>query len=247
MVRNATLVVIVLGLFFLSSCAGLFRSPKPRETVVRPIQREKLAARHLEIEDPASKASLWKASTHRDLFNDLRANNVGDLVTVNIVETAKASKKADTKTSRDSSIDAGITNALGWENKVKNLTSLGRKKISTPFSNTSMFDASMKNSFTGSGQTSRNESMTASITARVIGVTPSGNLFIKGTREVKVNNENQIITLTGLIRPADISPDNTVLSSYIGDAKITYSGSGPVSDKQRPGWLMRAVDFVWPF
>jgi flagellar L-ring protein precursor FlgH len=110
-----------------------------------------------------------------------------------------------------------------------------------------MFKASMKNSFDGSGETSRNETMTASITARVMEVTPNGNLFIKGTRQVKVNNENQIITLTGLIRPVDVSPDNTVLSSYIADAKIEYTGSGPVSDKQRPGWLLRAIDFVWPF
>jgi flagellar L-ring protein precursor FlgH len=89
--------------------------------------------------------------------------------------------------------------------------------------------------------------MTASITARVMDVTPEGNLYIRGTREVKVNNETQYITLTGMIRPEDISPDNTILSSYIADAKIAYAGSGSVSDKQRPGWLMRAVDFIWPF
>jgi flagellar L-ring protein precursor FlgH len=110
-----------------------------------------------------------------------------------------------------------------------------------------MIKASMKNEFDGSGQTSRDETMTASITARVVDVTPEGNLFIRGTREVKVNNETQYITLTGLIRPEDISPDNTVLSSYIADAQIAYSGSGSVSDKQRPGWLTRALDLIWPF
>jgi flagellar L-ring protein precursor FlgH len=130
---------------------------------------------------------------------------------------------------------------LGWEGKI------GELGLPADFDNEAMFKASLTNSFDGSGQTSRNETMSASITARVIEVAPNGNLFIRGARKVRVNNETQYITLTGLVRPADISPDNTVLSSYIAEASIEYTGSGPVSDKQRPGWLMRAVDFVWPF
>lgn len=235
------LLVVIPGLFFFSSCAGILPKAKTKEPVVRPIQERQLTARHLEREDPSLNSSLWRETTYRDLFKDLRAYQVGDLVTVNIVETSKASKKADTKTARQSSINAGISNALGWEGKIS--------KIGVPaeFNNEAMFKASMKNDFSGSGETSRDETMTASITARVMEVTPNGNLFIKGTRHVKVNNENQIITLTGMIRPVDISPNNTVLSSYIADARIAYSGKGPVSDKQRPGWLLRAIDFVWPF
>jgi len=163
------------------------------------------------------------------------------------VETSQASKKANTKTGRESSIDAGIDNAFGWENKIKELTSLGNDKVRSGLNLSSLAKGSITNSFDGSGETSRNESMTASITARVVDVMPNGNLFIQGVREIKVNNEEQFITLSGLIRPVDISPDNTVLSSYIADAKISYSGRGVVSDKQRPGWLMRAIDFVWPF
>jgi flagellar L-ring protein precursor FlgH len=191
--------------------------------------------------DPASGAGLWHETTYRSAFQDLRAHKVGDLITVNIVETSQANKKATTKTGRESSINAGISNLLGWEGKIS--------KIGVPaeFNNDVMLKASMENDFDGSGETTRNESMTASITARVLEVTPNGNLFIKGSRKVKVNNEAQYITLTGLVRPADVSPDNTVLSSYIAEASIEYTGSGPVSDKQRPGWLMRAVDYVWPF
>ncbi|MFC1822938.1 flagellar basal body L-ring protein FlgH [Thermodesulfobacteriota bacterium] len=191
--------------------------------------------------DPKSRASLWNETTSRDLFQDLRAYRVGDLVTINIVETSKASKKANTKTSRQSSIDAGISNAMGWETK------LGKLGIPAALNNENLFKASLKNNFDGSGETSRDESMTASITASVLEVLPNGALIIKGSREIKVNNENQRITLSGLIRPVDISPDNTILSSFVANAKIEYTGSGPVSDKQRPGWLMRFVDFVWPF
>lgn len=193
-----------------------------------------------EIEDPADEAGLWREVRSRGLFQDLRAYQVGDLVTVNIVETAKASKKANTQNARTSSIDAGISNLLGLESQLGKIAPAN-------YSNSSMFKTSMTNSFDGSGSTSRDESMTASITARVMRVMPNGNFYIKGTRQVKVNNETQFITLSGLIRREDISPDNTVLSSYIADACIEYTGSGPVSDKQRAGWLGRAVDFVWPF
>lgn len=76
---------------------------------------------------------------------------------------------------------------------------------------------------------------------------PNGNLKIKGTREVTVNNEKQLITLSGIIRSRDISPDNIVLSTYISDAMIAYSGDGIVNERQRPGWLARILDVVWPF
>jgi len=185
-----------------------------------------------------SEASLFHESTYDGFFQDLRAHKVGDLVTINIVETSKASKKADTKTERSSSVDAGVTNFLGYEKQ------LGMPKA---FDNASMIKASMGNKFDGSGSTSRDESMTASVTARVVRVMPNGNLFIEGTRKIRVNNETQNITLSGIIRPSDISPDNTVLSSYVADARIDYTGNGPVSDKQRPGWLARILDTVWPF
>jgi len=192
-------------------------------------------------------ASLYNDATSRNFFQDLRAYQVGDLVTVNIVETSSASKNASTQTARESSIDAGIDNILGWENKLKYLTSMGNRNVGNAYDNSSLFKGSLTNSYDGSGTTSRNETMTAYITVRVMEVMPNGNLFIQGTREVKVNNETQHIILSGTIRPADISPDNTVLSSYIGDARIEYTGSGALSDKQKPGWLTRLVDCVWPF
>jgi len=197
--------------------------------------------------DPSAGASLWNENFYQEFCKDMRAFRVGDLVTVSIVETSQATKKANTKTARDSSIDAGIDNAFGWENKIKELTSFGNSGVRSALDPTSLAKASIKNNFTGSGETSRDESMTASITARVVDVMPNGNLFIQGVREIKVNNEVQFITLSGLIRPVDISPDNTVLSSYIADAKISYAGRGAVSDKQRPGWLTRVIDFIWPF
>jgi flagellar L-ring protein precursor FlgH len=239
--RIGTTVVCVIAALALSACGG-GKAVKQSSTLT---QGGGIAgARQMSDAIPAnpyqsgSDAGLFRQEGYRGFFQDLRAHNVGDLVTINIVETSQASKQAATKTSRTSSIDAGITNLLGYEQKVH---------MPSAFDNTSMFKASMANNFDGSGATSRDESMTASITAMVTRVLPNGNLFIEGTRRIRVNNETQHIILSGIVRPSDISPDNTVLSSYIADAKIDYTGNGPVSDKQRPGWLARILDLVWPF
>jgi Flagellar basal body L-ring protein len=81
----------------------------------------------------------------------------------------------------------------------------------------------------------------------VVDVIPNGNLLIEGRRNVKVNNEDQVIVLTGTVRGRDISADNTVNSALIADARISYSGKGVISDRQKPGWLMNVLDKVWPF
>ena len=99
----------------------------------------------------------------------------------------------------------------------------------------------------GTGSTSRSSELTAVLTAKVIDVLPNGNLLIDGRREVIVNNETQLISLSGTVRPEDIGPNNTVLSTYIADAKITYTGEGVIGDKQRVGWFVKIMDAVWPF
>lgn len=247
MLKKIILLILIASISIISACASLSAKQEPVQKMEQPLQRMERYEGDIMIREPESAASLWSEAGSRDLFQDLRAYKVGDLVTVNIVETSKASKKASTQTGRESSIDAGIDNVLGWEGRLKNLTSFGKGDIHNAYDNTSMFKGSMKNDFNGTGSTTRDDTMIAAITARVMEVKPNGNLFIKGTREVRVNNETQIIMLSGQIRPVDISPDNTVLSSYIGDARIDYIGTGSLSDKQRPGWLTRAVDFIWPF
>ena len=182
--------------------------------------------------------SLWTASVSRNLFSDVKARNVGDVVTISIVESAKASKNAATKTQRDSGLQASWSGlfdsiASGW--------SIQGQKIGTSHK------IDLANNFDGKGETTRESSMTAYITARVVYVLPNGNLVIQGTRQVQVNNENQYIFIQGVIRPEDISITNIVLSTFIAEAVIELSGKGPVSDKQSPGWLARIVDWAWPF
>ncbi len=110
-----------------------------------------------------------------------------------------------------------------------------------------LIKAGLGMSFDGKGSSDRDGHVKAYVSAMVVKVLPNENLFIQGKREIKVNNETQYIALSGIIRPEDISPNNEIPSSYVANAKITYSGIGPLADKQRPGWLGRIVDYVWPF
>lgn len=188
----------------------------------------------------APEGSIFNADQAKDLYEDKRARRIGDIVLVKIVETSSGSKKAETKTERESTATGGISSLFGMEEWFSN-----KNPYFTP-SSTSL-NATLTNDFEGTGETKRNSTVTATLSARVTDITMDGNLIIRGYREVRVNNETQHIILSGIIRSQDISPDNSVLSSYIADARIEYSGTGIIADKQQPGWLARIVDVVWPF
>jgi len=183
--------------------------------------------------------SLWSDVRGLTLYPDTRARRIGDIVTVMIVEDPEAELKANTSASRSSSIDAklkffGLLNALAEKNQ----------KIDP----NELISAGLGSSFDGEGSSDRGGHVKAYVSAIVAKVLPNGNMYICGTREIRVNNETQYITLSGIIRPEDISPStNEISSMYVADAKITYSGRGVLADKQRPGWLGRIVDYVWPF
>ena len=184
-----------------------------------------------------SNGSIWQAGS-AGLTEDFKARRKGDIVTILIVETASASKAAKTDTSRATTINAGIPNFMGLEASLlkNNFGDLSK-----------LINASVDSKYAGAGSTSRKETLNATISAKVIDVLPNGNLQIEGRRNVKVNNEDQIIIVEGTVRPSDIGADNIVNSGFVADAKITYTGKGIISDRQSPGWLMNIVDKVWPF
>ncbi len=184
--------------------------------------------------------SLW-GSQNSSLFSDQKARTLGDIVTVIISESSSASKEASTSTDRTTNMSAGISNFFGFENDDF------WTEADNPIDIANLVNADFSNSFSGNGTTSRKEDLTASLTTQVIGKYPNGQLKIRGGKEVMVNNEVQVIFLTGIIRPVDITAANTVSSSKILNARISYTGNGAISDKQSPGWAMRILDTVWPF
>lgn len=194
---------------------------------------------------PPAEGSLWTEAGHQ-LFLDKRARSVGDTVTIDIVENASSELEANTETSRDSSIDGSISNALGYVRYLEEKNP--RFQIGQSGSLVDqLFKASLENEFKGEAKSDRKGVVTASIGARVIEVLPNGNLVLFGRRETKVNAETQFITVTGLARPEDIDADNRIQSIYIADARIEYFGKGVLADKQKPGIVMRVLDHIWPF
>ena len=180
--------------------------------------------------------SLWQASS-AGLAEDHKARRAGDIITVVISEQASASKQASTGTKRGSTMSAGMPKLLGLE----------KLPIKTWADLDQLLSVSFDSKFDGTGSTSRQETLQATMSAKVLEVLGNGNMTIEGRRNVKVNNEDQIIVLTGTVRSRDVSADNTVSSALVADARIAYSGKGVLSDRQRPGWLMNALDWAWPF
>lgn len=193
----------------------------------------------------AEEGSLWRDNVSM-IYTDAKARKVGDTVTIDIVEVTSSKMDANTTTGRTSSIDAGVENALGYLRALEESNPrLGKDPAGAKTS--SQIKAASTNSFNGKGSSDRSGSITASIGARVVEVLPNGNLVLFGRREMKVNNDVQFITASGVVRPEDIDSDNRVKSTYIADARIEYIGRGVIAQKQKPGWGMRLVDMVWPF
>ncbi|MDR2401448.1 MAG: flagellar basal body L-ring protein FlgH [Deferribacteraceae bacterium] len=187
--------------------------------------------------------SLWvDVGSHGTIFLDYRARLIGDVVIVKIVETASAKNSNNTSTDRESSYDASVTAMLGLPLNLgmKDFLNSGREFNPTIGANTT-------NSFSGKGSKQRSDSISATIAARIVEVLPSGNLVIEGQREIVVDQEKQTIKIRGIIRQKDIDATNTVLSSAIADAQISYYGDGVITDANRKGWLATFIDWIWPF
>jgi flagellar L-ring protein precursor FlgH len=180
--------------------------------------------------------SLFNPASAELLFADNRARRVGDIVLVQIIEHSRAESRATTDASRGANIGLGIEHMMG----VRDI--MGVRMGVTP-----LVRATSASEFRGDGETTRASAIRATVGARVVRVLPGGVLQVEGAREIRVNNETQIIVVRGLVRSTDISPDNTIPSTHLADATVEFYGMGILADKQRPGWLTRILENMWPF
>jgi len=228
-----------MTLIFLCSCAAW-----PTNTSHVPEVKRILAPQIPAYEvSEAAEGSLWSATGGIMLYSDIRARKAGDIVTVRIVEDPEAKLNANTKTNRSSGVSVSKLKALGY---MQSLAEKNSRLAQNPGVD-DLIISSLGQNFDGKGSSDRDGHIKAYISAVVVKVLPNGNLYINGKREIKVNHETQYIALSGIIRPEDVGPSNEIASTYVANAKIAYSGIGPVADKQKPGWLGRVLDHVWPF
>lgn len=177
--------------------------------------------------EAAGATSLWaQAREPVNLFADRRASREGDLLTIIIVERTQATQNASTKTGKGAEVGVG--------------PGLGALSDLLPY-----LKAEGGDEYNASGTTVRGGSLSARLTVVVKEVLPNGILVVEGRQEIVVNGEKQKIVVSGLVRPEDITAENTVLSTYVADARITYQGEGPLGAKQEPGILTRI--FNWLF
>lgn len=209
-----------------------------------------------ELEHVPAEGSLWRGNkSKRFLAFENRATRVGDLVTVLIEEQAVAQDNASTALARDSSYDATLDSGIALQTLIARpilnlLNMLGftdQRNDPNPSTELEVVQAETSSDYEGTGKVKREASFQTKVACMVTGVTDSGLLKIEGERHLTLNNETQIIRLSGYVRPEDVQIDNTIPSTLIASADIHYGGRGAVADHQRVPWLMRVFQVILPF
>ena len=205
------------------------KDQKESDTYEALYQRYLSAARTLPVTTTAPDTN-WMTG----LLPDLRARHVNDLVTVRVVESISAVGSADAVLDKNSNASVSLTHLFGLESKYPGW-----------LDPTSLAGLGSKTAFSGGGSTTRTGELSASLTARVVEVLPNGDLALEGVREVHINNDIQILVLTGVVRTADIGPGNVVPSTAIGQMQVKYFGRGLMKDNLKPGWVVRVLNTIF--
>lgn len=226
----ARMILAALATLIASGCTSVPLEPDvyPNDPKYAPVPSSSLRAA------PNINGSLYKANYSISLFSDQQATQVGDIITVIFDEQYNSSKSAETKSQKDSSNSANPASILGtvpgWRN-------LGLD-----------IDLDHKRSFKGKGDADRSNSLSGTISVTVSDILPSGVLQIRGEKWLTLSEGDEYIRIIGLIRPQDITPQNTVMSSKVADARIKFGGRGNLNNATKEGWFGRLTNSAWwPF
>jgi len=192
------------------------------------------------LEVPVPQAnSLWRSGS-RSFFRDPRAAKIGDLLTVQI-DIGDQAKIANTTTRSTTAAEkANAPNFLGLESRLKGI-------LPDAVDPSNLVNLGSDSSNSGTGTVDRSESINLTVAAVVTQVLPNGNLVIQGRQEVRVNNEVRELSVSGVVRPEDISNTNTIRHTQIAEARISYGGRGQITDVQQPRYGQQFFDIIWPF
>ena len=185
------------------------------------------------------KNSLW-GGERQTFFKDQRANDIGDILTVLIDIDDEAELENETERSRTSNEDADLNSFLGYETALTDI-------LPEALVNTDLVNAGATSRHSGEGSIEREEEIEVRLAAVVTQVLPNGNMVIQGRQEVRVNFEKRVLELAGVIRPEDISINNTIAHDQIAEARISYGGKGQITDVQQPRYGQQVFDIIFPF
>jgi len=220
--HGAGTLAVVLTLVVLQGCTAMSRPrAMPDDPEYAPVRAEAMMQR-----DPESGA-IFQTSRNFSLYGDTVALNVGDILTVTLEESTRASKNAESSITKDNEISMLDPRILGK----------GNIGLAT--------EINTERDFQGQAEADQSNSLDGNITVTVTEVLPHGVLHIRGEKWLSLTNGDEYIRLTGLVRPQDISPDNTVASNRIADARIAYGGTGDFDQANQMGWLARFFNSEW--
>jgi flagellar L-ring protein precursor FlgH len=242
--RTTLLATLALSTSMLAGCdrlSGIGKEPELTK-ITDPHAQPGYTAVHLPMpavpQGEQRANSLWRAGA-RAFFKDQRANKVGDILTVTIAINDKAQLDNSTTRSRDGTEDMNVPALFGYGNNIAR--ALGQTTTDPITGITS------KTTSTGTGGIKRAEAIQLKLAALITDVLPNGTLVIQGKQQVRVNYELSDLTINGVIRPEDISNDNTIGYEKIAEARISYGGKGQMSDLQQPRYGQQLLDVISPF
>jgi flagellar L-ring protein precursor FlgH len=213
-----TVLVLLTGI---ASCVSP-QSDDPFEGEQEPSYLRLLSAQEL------PSGSLYSASSAMGLYEDIKATRIGDILTVVLVEQTSGQNSADNSVNQST------------EMNVRTPTFGGRSRTNM------QIDLGSENSFSGQSGSSQSNSLSGSITVTVHTVLPNGNLVVEGEKWIRINQANEFVRLKGVVRQVDIDTNNTLLSTQVADARISYGGTGTSGNS--PGWAAKVLfSSIWPF
>ena len=169
------------------------------------------------------------------LFEDQKARNIGDVLTILLMETTTAKSSAATSTAKDTNTSMAAPTIAGMPVTINGVSVLSGALESN-------------HKFSGSGASTQSNALQGSVTVTVIGRQANGNLIVRGEKHLELNQGSEFVRIEGVVRPADISPDNTIASSRVANAHISYTGEGTLAESNSKGWLARFFSSpLWPF
>ncbi len=198
----------------------------------RKREPDPVVARVLPPPTPRTDGAIYQAGQQIELFADLKARRVGDVLTIRLTESTNASKSAVTKTAKTTAVANTGPTLFG-----KTITAGGVPIFQTTLNGADSFD--------GEGSATQGNTFTGSLTVTVVEVQQNGNLVVQGDKTLKLNQGDEFVHLSGVVRRADIATDNTVTSDRVADAHISYSGKGVIDASNKMGWLARFFNSAW--
>lgn len=222
------LIIMAGVLVTLAACSSNQPAPMPNDPYYAPVLPEERA------EPVVPTGSLYQAQYSDNMYSDIKARRLGDIITVTLQERTTASKSANAQTTKESNVDLPVPTILGQA------ATINGNPISANLGGT--------RDFTGDATADQSNRLSGEITVTVIRTLANGNLIVRGEKWLRINTGDEYIRLTGIIRPQDVNADNTIPSTRVANARIEYSGTGSLASTQEQGWLTRFFNSsYWPF